>query len=89
MTLASDFLPPDEWFDQHIPLIGQQMLTAARVMAAVGHTTTRWLVPENVCEIASLPCGRCGVHASIQLVLGQEGAEYTVLLLPTGGCTHG
>jgi hypothetical protein len=86
MTLASNALPPDAWFDERIPLIGQQMLTAERVMQAVGHDTMRWLVPENVMELASLPCKKCGAHATVQLVLGQEGAEYTVLLLPAGRC---
>ncbi len=89
MTLASDVLPPDSWFDERVPLIGQQMLTAERVMQAVGHQTARWLQSENVMEVASLPCRTCGSQATIQLVLGQEDAEYTVLLLPAGGCIHG
>jgi len=82
-------LPPDTWFDERIPLIGQQMLTAERVMRAIGHETARWLQSENVMEVASLPCSNCGSQATIQLVLGQEGAEYTVLLLPAGGCNNG
>lgn len=77
------------WFKQREPLIGQQMLTAERVMTAVGHMCKRWLVPLASHELATLPCGRCGLCATIQLVEGPDEADYTVLLFPPGGCAGG
>lgn len=77
------------WFDQRLPLIGQQMLTGERVMSAVGHACDLWLTPRDSQELAILMCLRCEAQATIQYVAGANGADYTVLLLPAGSCTQG
>lgn len=69
-----------------LPLIGQQMLTATRVMSACGHQCTNWYVPDGVVAIICLPCIACGDEAEVHLLDTDGGARYTVLLLPPGMC---
>lgn len=77
------------WFQERIPLIGHQMLTAQRVMERIGHECGTWGIPLTRYELAELCCRSCPARATIQLVDGQEGAEYTVLILPPGCCPQG
>lgn len=69
-----------------LPLISQQMLTAERVLLAVGHQPGVWNVPPDDSVLASLRCVHCQAEAGIHLVDGDRKSRYTVLLLPSGHC---
>lgn len=85
MTTTDD-LAVLEATEEIIPLLSQQMMTAIRVMAAVGHNCGLWRVPGDSTALLLLTCDRCPAEASIHLIDAEESTRYTVLLLPPGSC---